>query len=195
MTEKEETMMEEKRMAQLDPRLERVADFVRPGALFADVGCDHGHLSVELMRRGAQRGFACDIKEGPLQAAKRNLEKAGFAERVQTVRTDGLAGMEQSGVTDVVIAGIGGGYQRDFGARSFFTAGGNPSSAATADKRAGPAGFSGKQRICCDRRRGGIFREISLCGHGGRIHRLLPQPFFDGKILRKADRQLHTAGV
>ena len=64
-------MMEEKRMAQLDPRLERVADFVRPGALFADVGCDHGHLSVELMRRGAQRGFACDIKEGPLQAAKR----------------------------------------------------------------------------------------------------------------------------
>ena len=39
-------MMEEKRMAQLDPRLERVADFVRPGALFADVGCDHGHLSV-----------------------------------------------------------------------------------------------------------------------------------------------------
>ena len=72
-------MMEEKRMAQLDPRLERVADFVRPGALFADVGCDHGHLSVELMRRGAQRGFACDIKEGPLQAAKRNLEKAGFA--------------------------------------------------------------------------------------------------------------------
>ena len=47
MTEKEETMMEEKRMAQLDPRLERVADFVRPGALFADVGCDHGHLSVE----------------------------------------------------------------------------------------------------------------------------------------------------
>ena len=101
-------MMEEKRMAQLDPRLERVADFVRPGALFADVGCDHGHLSVELMRRGAQRGFACDIKEGPLQAAKRNLEKAGFAERVQTVLTDGLAGMEQSGVTDVVIAGIGG---------------------------------------------------------------------------------------
>lgn len=100
-------MMEEKRMAQLDPRLERVADFVRPGALFADVGCDHGHLSVELMRRGAQRGFACDIKEGPLQAAKRNLEKAGFAERVQTVLTDGLAGMEQSGVTDVVIAGIG----------------------------------------------------------------------------------------
>ena len=54
-------MMEEKRMVQLDPRLERVADFVRPGALFADVGCDHGHLSVELMRRGAQRGFACDI--------------------------------------------------------------------------------------------------------------------------------------
>ena len=43
-----------------------------------------------------------------MQAAKRNLEKAGFAERVQTVLTDGLAGMEQSGVTDVVIAGIGG---------------------------------------------------------------------------------------
>ena len=55
-------MMEEKRMAQLDPRLERVADFVRPGALFADVGCDHVLLPLELMRRCAQRGFAGYIK-------------------------------------------------------------------------------------------------------------------------------------
>ena len=90
--------MEEKRMAQLDPRLERVADFVRPGALFADVGCDHGHLSVELMRRGAQRGFACDIKEGPLQAAKRNLVIAGIGGEVISGILERAPFLQQEGI-------------------------------------------------------------------------------------------------
>jgi len=119
-----------------------------------------------------------------------------LAERVQTVLTDGLAGMEQSGVTDVVIAGIGGEVISGILERApFLQQEGIRLVLLPQNKGAGSAGFSGKQRIYCDRRRGGVFREIPLCGHGGRIHRLLPQPFFDGKILRKADRQLHTAGV
>ena len=100
--------MRPKRAAQLNPRLMKVASMVRPQAVFADVGCDHGHLAIELMRRGAVRGYACDINEKPLQNAESNICAAGFSQQIQTVLTDGLQHLENSGITDVTIAGIGG---------------------------------------------------------------------------------------
>ena len=47
--------MAQKRSAKLDPRLAATAALVRPDAIFADIGCDHGYLAIELMRRGAVR--------------------------------------------------------------------------------------------------------------------------------------------
>ena len=88
--------MSEQTASHLDPRLQRIAAQVRPGAVFADIGCDHGLLSIELVRQGAQKGYACDIKPGPLQAAQKNIERAGFTDRLQTR------------LTDIIIAGMGG---------------------------------------------------------------------------------------
>ena len=68
--------MSEQTASHLDPRLQRIAAQVRPGAVFADIGCDHGLLSIELVRQGAQKGYACDIKPGPLQAG--SLKKPPF---------------------------------------------------------------------------------------------------------------------
>lgn len=100
--------MAQKRSAKLDPRLAATAALVRPDAIFADIGCDHGYLAIELMRRGAVRGYACDINPGPLASAQKNIEQAGFSAQIQTVLTDGLQGLEQYPITDVTIAGIGG---------------------------------------------------------------------------------------
>lgn len=100
--------MSEQTASHLDPRLQRIAAQVRPGAVFADIGCDHGLLSIELVRQGAQKGYACDIKPGPLQAAQKNIERAGFTGRLQTRLTDGLDGLEDCGLTDIIIAGMGG---------------------------------------------------------------------------------------
>lgn len=100
--------MAEKRHTKLDPRLAATAALVRPNAIFADIGCDHGYLAIDLIRRGAVRGYACDIKPGPLESARKNIEKAGFSTRIQTVLTDGLEGLDNCGITDVTIAGIGG---------------------------------------------------------------------------------------
>ena len=97
--------MAQKRTAQLDARLQMTASLVRPHAVFADVGCDHGHLAIELMRQGAVRGYACDINPGPLESARRNILHAGLEGCVETVLTDGLEGMEARGITDVTIAG------------------------------------------------------------------------------------------
>lgn len=97
------------RQLDLDERLKTVAAYVRPGAVFADVGCDHGRLSVYLMQQcEAAGGFACDIRPQPLEKARKLIQAKGLADKVTPVLTDGLVGMEGKGVTDVVIAGIGG---------------------------------------------------------------------------------------
>ncbi len=93
----------------LDERLKLAASFVRPGAVFADVGCDHGRLSVYLMQqRGASRGYACDIRPQPLEKARQLIARKGLSEKIEPVLTDGLVGLEGKGITDVIIAGIGG---------------------------------------------------------------------------------------
>lgn len=104
----EATVLHQKRPVILDARLAKTASMVRPNAIFADVGCDHGYLAIELMRQGACHGYACDINAGPLETAKRNIEAAGFTQQIQTVLTDGLNGLDNCGLTDITIAGIGG---------------------------------------------------------------------------------------
>lgn len=81
---------------------------MRPHAIFADIGCDHGYLAIELIRRGADRGFACDISSGPLACAQHNIEQAGLSSKIKTMLTDGLQGLESDGLTDITIAGMGG---------------------------------------------------------------------------------------
>lgn len=100
--------MEGERLLELDPRLLKAAAFVRPGTVFADVGCDHGRLSVYLAQHGAARGYACDLRPQPLEKARQLLAQKGLLGRVEPVLTDGLHGLEGKGIRDVIIAGIGG---------------------------------------------------------------------------------------
>ena len=93
----------------LNARLRAVADFVRGGALVVDVGCDHALLPIELIRSGkASRVIASDIGEGPLSSARKNIERAGLDDRIETRLSDGLAGVSPDEVDHVIVAGMGG---------------------------------------------------------------------------------------
>ena len=62
------TTLPSSNLPHLDARLQAAADFVRPGAAAADIGCDHGKLSAWLAGSGrCPLGFACDLREGPGQ--------------------------------------------------------------------------------------------------------------------------------
>ena len=101
--------MEQLQLPRLDPRLEALAQLVRPGARCADVGCDHGHLIAWLCASGrVPGGYACDINSKPLEKAAFALSQYGLTGRVKTVLCDGLAGIGPGQVEDVVIAGMGG---------------------------------------------------------------------------------------
>lgn len=93
----------------LNARLQACAAFVRPGAQVCDVGTDHALLPVYLVEQGiAERVIASDIGEGPLQAAVRTIAKHHLNERIRTILSDGLQNVPPDGLTDVIIAGMGG---------------------------------------------------------------------------------------
>lgn len=93
----------------LSNRLQTVASFIEPGAGVIDVGTDHGFLPVWLAQSGAPgRIVASDVGEGPLQSAVSTADAYGVVDRIEFVRTDGLEGIDPSGIGTVVLAGMGG---------------------------------------------------------------------------------------
>lgn len=92
----------------LDKRLKLCADMVK-GKRVCDVGTDHAYLIAELLTSGkCDTAVAADINEKPLASASSNLEKAGVIEKVTIVLSDGLRSVSKEGITDIVIAGMGG---------------------------------------------------------------------------------------
>lgn len=92
----------------MDARLLACASLVK-GDFAADVGTDHGHLPVYLVSEGICRSaLACDINELPLASARANVSKAGLSDRISCYLSDGLDSVPDEGITDVIIAGMGG---------------------------------------------------------------------------------------
>ena len=93
----------------LGARLQSACAYLTAGGTVADIGTDHAYLPIEIIKKGlSQRAVACDINRGPIESARRNIEAAGLADRIDTLQTDGLHGVECFHPTDVMIFGMGG---------------------------------------------------------------------------------------
>lgn len=92
----------------LSPRLAAIADLVPRGARVADVGCDHGYLSIALTLSGRALCIASDVREGPLSAAAENVASAGLSGQISLRLGDGLCAVRPDETDCVVIAGMGG---------------------------------------------------------------------------------------
>jgi tRNA (adenine22-N1)-methyltransferase len=91
----------------ISQRLLACAGFVSPGDRVADIGCDHGYLTIHLLNTGIARSvIASDINEGPLQSAIRNAEKYGVRDRVTFFLSDGVRNIPRDFDT-LVCAGMG----------------------------------------------------------------------------------------
>ncbi len=90
-------------------RLQAIEALVRPGPGLIDVGTDHGYLPLSLARHGYPGAlFAADLREGPLNAARRSAAQAGLSERIVFQLCDGLSLCDPQAVDTIVIAGMGG---------------------------------------------------------------------------------------
>lgn len=75
----------------------------------ADVGCDHGYVSMYLVLSGISKSaIAMDLRKGPLSAARNNVAEFGIADKVQVRLSDGLLGLSDGEADSLVIAGMGG---------------------------------------------------------------------------------------
>ena len=93
----------------LTKRLMSVAQQVREGAVLADIGTDHGYLPIFLLKSGKiSTAHLSDINEGPLNSARANLSSEGLYDNVTFHLCDGASSLCGLGITDYVIAGMGG---------------------------------------------------------------------------------------
>lgn len=92
-------------MITLNNRLRTAAELCRNGKVAVDVGCDHAHLACFLAMMKSSRVIASDLRDGPLEAARRTVSECGVT-NVEIVKSDGLHEIDFA--DDVIICGMGG---------------------------------------------------------------------------------------
>lgn len=95
----------------IDNRLKVCADMISGTGKVWDVGTDHAYLPAYLVSSGrcsAGQVVASDCVEGPLEAAAQTLMRYELSEAVELCKRDGLRGVSGEGISDVIMAGMGG---------------------------------------------------------------------------------------
>lgn len=95
----------------LDDRLLLIASMVREGAVPLDVGTDHAYVPIYLIKNKiCKKAVASDINTKPLAKACENAQRFGVSDKISFCLANGIADVhpEQFGVTDIIIAGMGG---------------------------------------------------------------------------------------
>lgn len=96
-------------LVSLAPRLMGIAEQVPEQARIADIGTDHAHLPIWLIENGRiDRAIASDIRQGPLDRARENVEAHHMSDRVSLRLGAGLEKVEPSECDTIIIAGMGG---------------------------------------------------------------------------------------
>ena len=93
----------------LSKRLKAVTDLLPKGQVVADIGCDHGYISIRLVSDHIyERAIAMDVRKGPLAIAVENISRENLTDRIETRLSDGLNKLEAGEADAAIIAGMGG---------------------------------------------------------------------------------------
>ena len=103
---------------ELSNRLQAVADLLDYHESIADIGCDHGFVSIYLIEsKKASKVLAMDVNKGPLERAKEHVEEKRLSTYIETRLSDGAKAIEflpnEDGTSKLevqaaLIAGMGG---------------------------------------------------------------------------------------
>lgn len=94
---------------ELSARLKAVAGMVTKGNRVCDVGCDHGYISIYLVKNGVSPYvYAMDVNKGPLLRAKEHILDYGYTDKIETILSDGLVALGDRESDALVCAGMGG---------------------------------------------------------------------------------------
>ena len=103
---------------ELSNRLQAVADLLDCHDRIADIGCDHGFVSIYLIEsKKASRCLAMDVNKGPLERAREHVIEKRLSTYIETRLSDGAQAIQfvskedgtvQLEVEAALIAGMGG---------------------------------------------------------------------------------------
>ncbi len=95
----------------LDTRLQMVYDLM-PDGIVCDIGTDHCKLCVHaVLNKKAPYAYGTDLRDGPLEAAKRLVDRHGLERYITLIKSDGLCDIPNRLFNEIncfVIAGMGG---------------------------------------------------------------------------------------
>ncbi len=90
-------------------RLRTVAEMIGETEILCDIGCDHGYLPIYLIKQQKIKyAYACDLRDGPLQTAAKNIAAFHMKDVVKTVKSDGLKELSDKKINVISICGMGG---------------------------------------------------------------------------------------
>lgn len=93
----------------MSQRLRAVAELVTAGNRTADIGCDHGYVSIWLVQKGiCPHVIAMDVNRGPLQKAQENIAAHGMSDYIETRLSDGADKLEAGEADSLILSGMGG---------------------------------------------------------------------------------------
>lgn len=92
----------------LTPRLLNIVAHVK-GNTVADIGTDHAYVPIKLIEDGiCEKAIASDVRTGPVEIARANIEKYGFCDKIDVRMGSGLSVLSPAETDDIIIAGMGG---------------------------------------------------------------------------------------
>ena len=94
----------------LSERLTRVASYVKPGAIVADIGSDHAYLPCYLIHHQiAEKAIAGEVAKGPYESARKQIKQEQLEGNITVRFANGLQAITHEDLVDTVtIAGMGG---------------------------------------------------------------------------------------
>ena len=91
----------------LTRRLSAIESFIPQNSILADIGCDHAYLACDAVQKGiVVKAYACDVKQGPLNAALSTINENNLQNKVIPVLSDGLQNVPED-ANVCAIAGMG----------------------------------------------------------------------------------------
>lgn len=98
----------------LSGRLQTIVDMVTVGNRVADIGCDHGFVSIYLVQNGiSPKVIAMDVRKGPLGMAREHIQQAGLQNQIETRLSDGMDKLMPGEADSLILAGMGGRLMMD----------------------------------------------------------------------------------
>jgi len=96
-------------MINIKSRLVKIASMVGKCMKPADIGTDHAYVPIYMVQSGmCSSAVATDIRKGPLQKAKKNIEKYRLTDRIDLRLGEGLKPIQEDECDVFIIAGMGG---------------------------------------------------------------------------------------